>query len=308
MNNDPLHIRETTREVVKKARHVYLHETKISDAAESLRKMMITPKQSVYPVQQVFLMDCVNFCFWARKGEEKWKVEHPKGTVHDGWNALVASIDRAISENIPILDASFLTELSVPAAEYIFRSATNTSIPLLTERLNNLKEAGSILLKNYDGLFENVLKKSGYCTESLLKLIISGFPSFEDKASYYGYPVYFFKRAQITVLDLAVLSGVSMSDLEILTACADYKLPQLLRALGILEYEYKLAQTVDRMEVLKKGSPQEIEIRAATILAVEKLAGVLNISAAETDNLLWHIAARNKVGMMPYHRTRTTYY
>ena len=62
--------------------------------------------------------------------------------------------------------------------------------------------------------------------------------------------------------------GGGMGDLyrtEELTVFADYKLPQVLRRLGVLRYAPHLAERIDRLKPLEAGSREEGEIRAATV-------------------------------------------
>jgi hypothetical protein len=104
--------------------------------------------------------------------------------------------------------------------------------------------------------------------------------------------------------------------LERLTAFADYKVPQVLRKEGVLVPAPALAARIDRGKELPAGSAEEVELRAATIWAVEWIARALNrqlaaglpaVSAADVDYLLW-TAGQEKTGLPPYHRTRTVYY
>jgi len=65
------------------------------------------------------------------------------------------------------------------------------------------------------------------------------------------------------------------------------------------------------MEWIDAGCTEEVEIRAATIVAVEELRQGLkqrgrNLFPFELDWLLWHIAQSAK--MPPHHRTLTTFY
>ena len=56
---------------------------------------------------------------------------------------------------------------------------------------------------------------------------------------------------------------------------ADYRVPQILRAKGILKYDKHLSDLVDNKKELPHGSKEEIEIRAATIQSVEKIKNIL---------------------------------
>ena len=103
------------------------------------------------------------------------------------------------------------------------------------------------------------------------------------------------------------------SDLDSLTAFADYKLPQVLRHLGVLRYEDALAKKVDQKTLIVAGSPEEVEIRANTIWAVELIRQELHamgnpLNAFEIDWILWNLGQYDRHGIKPYHRTITIFY
>src|SRR5699024_3589156 len=102
-------------------------------------------------------------------------------------------------------------------------------------------------------------------------------------------------------------------DLDQLTAFADYKVPQVLRGLGILRYSNELSAKIASREHLEPGSGQEIEIRAATIWGCELLRQALasrgrDIAAHELDWMLWKQGQSLPVDTPPYHLTQTIYY
>jgi hypothetical protein len=125
------------------------------------------------------------------------------------------------------------------------------------------------------------------------------------------------KRAQILAADLAgALAGTELAitrDLELLTAFADYKVPQVLRQLGILRYAPWLAARIRRREQLPAGSAAEVQIRAATVQACERLVAAVRAlgqetTAAELDWRLWTLGQSLPGDAEPYHRTPTTNY
>ncbi|MCK4787827.1 MAG: hypothetical protein KAV87_29000, partial [Desulfobacteraceae bacterium] len=143
------------------------------------------------------------------------------------------------------------------------------------------------------------------------------FSSFNDVVEYQGQKVFFYKRAQILTADLyGAFNGKkwgSFTDMDKITAFADYKLPQVLRHLGIMRYTHSLAQKVDQEIMLESGSPEEIEIRANTIQAVELIRQELAqkgkaFRSFEIDWLLWNLGQNDAFRKKPYHKTLTIFY
>lgn len=88
--------------------------------------------------------------FWAKKGRQKWQVEWPRERiVKSGWYALKSCFERALAEDIPVLNANYLLKITMTDVRGLFRSANNTEVPLLKERQKNLQEAGQVLLEKY---------------------------------------------------------------------------------------------------------------------------------------------------------------
>jgi hypothetical protein len=265
----------------------------------------------------LLLLDALNFCFWAFPTEPRWRVEW-RGVTLDGYNALAASLSRAMDEGLPLYDAAYLAGLDEETLANILHPALDAApIPLLAERLANACEVGRVLLERYDGQFANALQAAGRDAVSLALLLARDFSSFADVAIWNGQPVPFLKRAQICVADTyTAFAGHglgALTGLDQLTAFADYKLPQLLRYQGVMVYAPELAAQVDGYQEIAAGSAPEVEIRAATVWAVELLRralaerGVMR-SASEIDYRLWSESQTPTPDMRPYHRTRTTSY
>lgn len=273
-------------------------------------------------VNWVLLLDALNFCFWAEKGQPRWQIEY-KGELLNGYWAEAAALTRAVEEGIPLWDAHYLSTTSKADLEHIFRGVspnnndTPVTIPLLEQRLENAREVGRVLLEAYDGQFIHAIEEANGSAVTLALLLAERFPSFNDIAIYRNRTVRFYKRAQICVADLyGAFAGErwgAFSDLDSLTIFADYKLPQILRHFGVLEYHPTLANRVDRQELIPAGSEEEVEIRAATVWACEMLRQLLaeqedlHLTAAEIDQRLWHLS-QDIPDMRPYHRTRTIFY
>jgi hypothetical protein len=326
---DRLGVLESTRPVVQSARHVRLvPEAVVRFAAGPGRQAPVNPIQDALhctwlPPQRflnyLLALEALNFCFWDE--EPRWRVAYGEGR-HDGYWALAAALHRALRDDaLPLWDARFLADLDEAAVALLLRG-DGRPVPLLAERARNLREVGEVLLAKGQGEFATFVAEAQGDAVALVQRIAAEFSSFRDEAAWNGRSVRFWKRAQIAVADLArLLPGDGprghalgkLQGLEHLTAFADYKLPQVLRAHGILVYSPDLAARVDGKVELAAGSEEEVEIRAATVWACELLARELTrlsgatVTAADVDARLW-IAGQVSGGMAPYHRTRTVYY
>jgi hypothetical protein len=312
---------ESARRVAVTARHVSVDREAVELLAARLAGQGArAPEWRVWPhwwddspraADYVLVLDALNFCFW---GEPRWRV-HYGDKILDGYWALAACLRRALDSGTPLLDPDFLADFD--DADARDRCAGAAEIPLLYERVANLREVGQGLLAAGDSFAEIVAAAAG-SGEALVAEVVRRFPSFDDVATYDGEPVRLYKRAQILVSDLhGIFEGRGLgafSDLDRLTAFADYKIPQVLREAGILVYERALAETVDRRDLIPPGDPREVEIRAGTVWACELLRQALErhtptapLRTFEVDWLLWS-DAQGRTLTRPYHRTRTIFY
>jgi hypothetical protein len=331
---DTLGVLHSTRWVVEHARHAWINRDKVAHvSAQVLAKNTPTIEPVWYDrfhfhdgsertVNWLLLLDALNFCFWAEKDQTRWRIDY-HGEMLDGYWAEAAALTRAVEEGFALWDAGYLSTMSREDLAYIFRSPPEEDgpdgvmIPLFDARLAHVHEVGRVLLERYEGQFAHTVEKAGGSAINLALLLVQEFASFLDVAIYQGHEVRFFKRAQICVADLyGAFSGKrwgTFTDLDKLTIFADYKLPQVLRHYGILEYEPRLAERVDNQELLQPAGEEEVEIRAETIWACELVRREMSsisgqaITAVEVDQLLWYLG-QNSSEMRPYHRTRTIFY
>jgi hypothetical protein len=94
-----------------------------------------------------------------------------------------------------------------------------------------------------------------------------------------------------------------------LTMFADNLVPHVLRLDGVLRFDPVLVQRIEREELIEHGSPEEIEIRACAVYAIELIAGARPDScAAEIDQRLWLRGQQPRYKAVPRHRCRCTAY
>jgi hypothetical protein len=179
-----------------------------------------------------------------------------------------------------------------------------------------LNDLGSFLIERYAGRFEGPVVTARHSAERMVE-ILSGMPFYCDVSRYEEIRVPFYKRAQLTVADLAVAfegrGYGEFRDLDQLTCFADNLVPHVLRRAGALVYTPELAKRIDAGEPIRAGSPEEVEIRAAAVHAVERCVEILkaagvSATAHRLDYVLWSRGQTSEVKARPRHRARSVYY
>ncbi|MGB9757653.1 MAG: queuosine 5'-phosphate N-glycosylase/hydrolase [Candidatus Bipolaricaulaceae bacterium] len=265
-------------------------------------------------LRYLLVLDALNFCFWPpagfphRPAQERWMVLGPEGERLTGYYALSFALRRLALESPGFFVPEHLAAVTEGEVAEVLGQ-----IPLPFWRAMALREVGQALLRF--GSAQNFFAQAQGSAKRLVELLTAHLPMFRDAALYDGRWIPFYKRAQILVADLwGTFEGKgpgAFRDLSWLTAFADYKLPQILWASGVLRVHPRLAERIKKGEIIPWGSPSEVEIRALTVVAVEKLVEKLREKGREVlpfqvDWLLWNLAQRG-LGV-PHHRTLTWAY
>lgn len=273
-------------------------------------RLQLLPEQHI---ALAFVYNAVNFSFW---GEPKWTIA-ADGQQFDGSAGMLQALRRGIAEGFDLLNAHFLAQLDEATLSIILRG--NVQIPLFAERLRFLNLLGQHIVDNYGGAFANFVNTADWDAGKLVLKLAAELPDvFDDSTEYRGQTIHFYKRAQLVpahLHDLCRSGGIPhlLRGFDQLTAFADYKVPQLMRSLGIIAYSASLEERVDAMEELSAGSDEELEIRMATIWANELCTRAIRqriptATAAQVDGLFWFAGQRPNAQLKPYHRTCTTNY
>jgi hypothetical protein len=153
------------------------------------------------------------------------------------------------------------------------------------------------------------LARSGDGSAQRLAARLASWPGWRDVSPYDGERIPFFKRAQIAAADLALAGLAPADDLAALTLFADNLVPHVLRLDGVLVADDELVARIDAGELLEHDSPEEVELRACALHAVERLVAVHGATTATAvDNALWHRGGGARYKARPRHRARTTAY
>jgi hypothetical protein len=230
----------------------------------------------------------------------------------------IATALRAHFERHGPWDADALQRLSTDDCARIFGQAQAgpRAAELMALFSKALDDLGRFLAPRFGGRFAGPVEAAGQRAGALVE-VLAEMPFYRDVARYADLEVPFYKRAQITVSDLAHAFGGEgpgrFLDRDSLTIFADNLVPHVLRMEGALVYDPDLLARIEAGEEIASGSAEEVEIRAVALHAVERLCEQLRgdglpARAEELDHWLWNRGQRPEMKARPRHRTRTVYY
>ena len=178
--------------------------------------------------------------------------------------------------------------------------------PLMEQFAATLRDVGARVAAEHGGAFLGPARLAA--SVPALAATFATWKAFADTSTYEGREIPFFKRAQLAAADLRRAGVAELPGLERLTAFADNLVPHVLRIDEVLRLDPGLTARIEAEELLEHGSPEEVELRAGAIHAVELLAAASPLDPAEIDAILWNRGRDPRYKSLPRPRSRNTAY
>jgi hypothetical protein len=247
----------------------------------------------------VICLDAINF------GSGWWPTIR-KGEGLNGYATIAAGVAKLFRAQ-GAWPAGELTQLDAEAIAQVVDQ--DPEHPLMAQYAAALRDVAERLLAEHEGSFEALVEAANGSAVALADLL-AAWDAFADTSEYEDRSVPFFKRAQIAAADVNRLGVAPLGGEERLTAFADNLVPHVLRVDGVLHLDPNLEARIDAEKLLEHGSPEEVELRACAVHAIELLsaASPAHLSPAEIDAALWHRGSTQRYKAIPRPRSRSTAY
>ena len=313
-------IRTRCAEVTRLARFVTIDEPGLARFADELASEP-WPEDDLDPAHHfegddetmlafTFLLDAINF------GSGWFPVLAKRDGMSGYRTVATACKERFERDGAP--DARALGQATAESmATMLGQDASEPEVAeLMTLFARAWRDFGAWLEASYEGRYDRAIEAARGSAARLVDALTE-MPLYQDRARYGEIDVPFYKRAQITAADLnRAFPGKpwgTFRDLDRLTLFADNLVPHLLRCRGVLAYDEGLLARIDRGDRLEVGSPEEVEIRAVAVVAVERLVAALAdrgrpTTAHALDGLLWNAGQAREIKAHPRHRARCAFY
>jgi hypothetical protein len=248
-------------------------------------------------VLKELVSDAVNYCFWQFDSSIR-----PNGSSStDMRNLLNISFDAKLAMHS---DVNFLAQ-----TRNFYRAMMINRYPVMEKRLVHLMALSRPFIMQsetgrhafYPG--RNVaitlvrMIAEDFKFETLFDFLITEIDGYGDDP--------FLKRASLFFLQLNRIMGLYEDEIKLFPIPADYHIPKMFRHYGILEYSPTLQNKILKSVHLQENGPEEMAIRAGTIVVGKELCDILGWSASDVD---WWFFKRRKEVQSSFHLCITSNY
>jgi hypothetical protein len=301
-------LRRACAQVSESARHVRIDHDRIAAYSATLSQGAELPRPApdlTDPAERErtaafwLTLDAINF-------GSGWFPTLRKGAQRTGYRTIEAGVKRRFDESGPWSAAELG---AIEPAELGQLMDQDPKHELMALFASSLQDLGRRLTEQCRGSFAALVDDAEFSAVRLVETL-AAWDCFADTSSHGELRLPFLKRAQIAAADLHRAGLGGFSDIEALTMFADNLVPHVLRLDRILRFARGLVERIAAGELIEHGSPEEVEIRACAVQAVELIvaAAPVTLTAAEVDEILWNRGQQPAYKAQPRHRSRTTAY
>jgi len=303
-------VRAACATVAGRAEHVNVHEEAITVLAATLDPVEPPLLPEEQPAGDDEAMAATVLAWNAVNFGSGWFPDLRKRPHLSGARSLAAAWAGHVDRHGPPT-APWLAEADAARCARLFDQPHPGPVDDLLELFARAWRDLGALLEGFGGSAASLVRSAGGSAAALVD-ILGAMPLAHDVARHRGVEVPLYKRAQITASHLARATGGTglgaFADGHRLTAFADNLVPHVLRMAGVLGYDGGLAARIQAGTLLAPGSPEEVEIRACGLHAVELLSADTGLPAAALDHQLWQRGQDPAIKAVPRHRCRCPWY
>jgi hypothetical protein len=299
----PDEVRAACARVMERARWVRVDEGRIAGYAEGLAEAGEAAEADTPAAADPEATAAFAICMNAINFGSGWWPTIRKRPGRSGYATVAAGVSERFAGRGPWSAEELL---AMDAAAIAAVVGQDPGHPLMAQFAAALRDVGSHLQREHGSRFLGPAEAAG--SIPALAASFAGWDAFADVSRYEEREVPFYKRAQLTAADLHRAGVAPLPGLERLTAFADNLVPHVLRVDGVLQLDPALTARIEAGELLAHGSPEEVELRAAAVHAIELLAGASGLAPAAIDSALWNRGRAPRYKSLPRPRSRNTAY
>jgi hypothetical protein len=300
----PDEVRAACAWVAERARWARVDEARIERYAAGLRRAIESDSaEERLPEREPEAAAAFAICMNAINFGSGWWPTVRKRPGLSGYSTMAAGVSERFDSAGPWSGEELV---AMSAGEIAGVVGQDPGHPLMDQFAAALRDVGGHLLEDHEGRYLSIAEGARSIPD--LAAVFGGWRSFGDVSEYAGRGIPFYKRAQLAAADLYRAGVAELPGIEQLTAFADNLVPHVLRVDGVIDLDPTLASQIEAEELLVHGSPEEVELRASAVQAIELLSTAASLSAAAIDSALWNRGRDRRYKSLPRPRSRNNAY
>jgi len=236
----------------------------------------------------------INYCYWYGKSSVRPSGSSSTFLYENIANAFFdyTEVDDGL-QDFYTLGRKYETKFNICLTRLINLLITNR-FPLIEERMYHINQLRYSAEEFAQKVINN--KETSDLNDLMLELVTL-FPGFASDM--------FLKRTFLFFMQMYRRFGWFSQAIQNIPVAADYQIPKMLEHLSCFSYSTSLKTKIESNTLIPKGSKEECEIRAATVLVCKRICEITGWNIAEVDGYFW---LRRKEVTSPFHLTVTTDY
>jgi len=302
-------VMKLSEEIMENAKHVTIHEHRITEVAGNLKKAIDEQKEYWMGYPQWFepevrrkqeidymllsyelMAGAINYQYWYGTSEIR-----PNG-------ACATMMYELLNDSFELAGSIHTIKHRVvceDAVRIFIRSIARHRFPNVEKRIYHLQEIAKSMANGPNTISYMVkgIHNGSLSLEDFIDKVITTYPGYSGDM--------FLKRPFLLAMMLYRRVQWFKDEIHKLPVPADYQIPKMLRWLGCIEYSKELSDMINNHIIIPAGSMIEAEIRAASEVACKLLSLSAGVSMCDVDTYLW---LNRKKCSDPFHLTVTTDY
>lgn len=285
------HVFDMSQKILDLSNNVHIDTARLEETAHRMIKNPPLEKQvddhkvkdvlylNSIEAQEIILKelvsDAVNYCYWQFSSKYR-----PNGA---GSTRMRELLEQSFDPKLAVLSSANLTA----QLRDFYRAMMINRFPLMDKRLQHLMAltrplvmVGASNRRAYIGErpvgheFVQMIRE-GFKFKTLFKFLITEIDGYGDDP--------FLKRACLFFIQLNRILGLFEDEVKVFPLPADYQVPNMLFHHGVLVYSPVLEHKIATGTHLEENGPEEMAIRAGTIVAGKELGKLTGWSSSDVD-------------------------
>jgi hypothetical protein len=257
-------------------------------------------------LQFLGVADSLSFAYWM---DPSWNPLYQGRELSRATWRMYGALVTAFEEGKPVLDFGWWARATVREVGDVLQQQSGVLLDLRHRTIVDFAHSVNAFGLGKIGTYVSRCYYDANCLVGVLASELERNGPFSDSSRYDGIELRFNKRAQLLTSDISraleAFGEDRLRNVRRLTACTDYREPQVLRHYGVMVFEPSFASAIDRGDIFDPDDPRVVAMRCANLVAVDELAKALHVNAMDANDRVWCLGLNPERFGKPHIKVKT---